>query len=154
MKTNKTVELIIALTVLAPLGVAAWMWNCRSPLNGWTKILLILQSKIQENSMKTKRSWTVEQKLSILKEAEESGVTATIRKHQIYGNTLYEWRQKYSTSGVEGLKTAYIRTSPEVRKLEAEIRMLKELVAEKELTIRIKDELLKKTLSRHKSGAR
>ncbi len=27
MKTNKTVELIIAFTVLAPLGVAAWMWN-------------------------------------------------------------------------------------------------------------------------------
>lgn len=27
MKTNKTVELIILLTVLAPLGVAAWMWN-------------------------------------------------------------------------------------------------------------------------------
>jgi hypothetical protein len=55
---------------------------------------------------------------------------------------------------VEGLKTSYIRTSPEVRKLEVEIRMLKELVAEKELTIRIKDELLKKTLARHKNDAR
>ncbi|MBK9249116.1 MAG: transposase [Ignavibacteria bacterium] len=96
--------------------------------------------------MKTKRSWTVEQKLAILKEADESGVTATIRKHQIFGNTLYEWRQKYLTSGEAGLKSAYIRTSPDVKKLEAEIRMLKELVAEKELTIRIKDELLKKLL--------
>lgn len=27
MKTSKTVEFIILLTVLAPLGVAAWMWN-------------------------------------------------------------------------------------------------------------------------------
>lgn len=104
--------------------------------------------------MKTKRSWTAEQKLAILKEAEASGVTATIRKHQIYGNTLYQWRQRYSTSGVEGLKTSYIRTSPEVKKLEAEIRMLKELVAEKEITIRSKDELLKKTLARHKNDAR
>ncbi len=101
--------------------------------------------------MKPKRSWTVEQKLAILKEAEESGVTATIRKHQIYGNTLYDWRQKYSTSGMEGLKSSYVRTSPEVKKLEAEIRMLKEIVAEKELAIRIKDELLKKTLLRYKS---
>lgn len=104
--------------------------------------------------MKTKRRWTVEQKLSILKEAEEHGVTATIRKHQIYAATLYDWRQKYSTSGDAGLKSSYIRTSPEVKKLEAEIRMLKELVAEKELAIRIKDELLKKTLPRNKNDGR
>jgi putative transposase len=104
--------------------------------------------------MKTKRSWTAEQKLAILKEAEEQGVTATIRKHQIYGNTLYEWRQKYSTSGTDGLTTSYVRTSPDVKKLEAEIRMLKEIVAEKELTIRIKDELLKKTQVRYKSDAK
>jgi|JI10StandDraft_1071094.scaffolds.fasta_scaffold168625_2 transposase-like protein len=101
--------------------------------------------------MKKKRIWTAEQKLAILKEAEEHGITATIRKHQIYGNTIYEWRQKYSTSGREGLKTPYVRTSPDVKKLEAEIRMLKEIVAEKELAIRIKDELLKKTQARYKS---
>lgn len=104
--------------------------------------------------MKTKRSWSVDQKLAILKEADEHGVTETIRKHQIYAKTLYDWRQKYSTSGTEGLKSSYIRTSPEVKKLEAEIRMLKELVAEKELAIRIKDELLKKTQARYKSDVK
>jgi transposase-like protein len=60
--------------------------------------------------MKTKRNWSVEQKLAILKEADEQGVTATICKHQIYGKTLYDWRQKHSTSGTAGLKTSYVRT--------------------------------------------
>jgi uncharacterized membrane protein len=32
MKTNKTAELVIALAVLAPLGVAAWMWNDLPPM--------------------------------------------------------------------------------------------------------------------------
>jgi hypothetical protein len=39
-----------------------------------------------------------------------------------------------------------------VKKLEDENRRLKELLADKELALRIKDDLLKKTLARRKSG--
>lgn len=102
--------------------------------------------------MKTKRIWTVEQKLAILKEAEQEGVTATIRKHQMYGNTLYQWREKYSSGGEQGLSETYKRTDPHVKRLEEENRRLKELLAEKELGLRIKDDLLKKTLARRKTG--
>lgn len=102
--------------------------------------------------MQKKRTWTAEQKLAIVKEAEQHGVTATIRKHQIYGNTLYQWREKYLVGGEEGLRQMYRRTDPEVKRLEDENRRLKELVAEKELMLRIKEDLLKKTLARPKSG--
>ena len=102
--------------------------------------------------MGSKRTWTVEQKLAILQEAEVQGVTATIRKHQIYGNTFYQWQQKYATGGKDGLGESYKRIDPEMKRKDEEIRLLKELVAEKELTIRIKDDLLKKTLLRQKNG--
>jgi putative transposase len=102
--------------------------------------------------MRKKRTWSVQEKLAILKEAESEGVTATIRKHQIYGNTLYEWRKKYERSGERGLETPYERVDPEVRRLEEENLKLKELVAEKELIIRIKDDLLKKTAARGRIG--
>ena len=52
--------------------------------------------------MKKRRTWTAEQKLSILKEAEQHGVTATIRKHSLYANTYYQWKQNYECEGVEG----------------------------------------------------
>ena len=98
--------------------------------------------------MRKRRTWTVEQKLAILKEAETEGVTATIRKHQIYANTLYEWRQRFELNGEKGLAIAYERVDPELKRLQEENLRLKELVAEKELVIRIKDDLLKKTAAR------
>lgn len=101
--------------------------------------------------MRTRRTWTAEQKLAILKEAEEIGVTATIRKHQIYGNTLYQWRDRYQSRGSAGLKETYLQVDPDVKRLEQENRQLKEILAEKELALRIKDELLKKTLVRRKN---
>lgn len=102
--------------------------------------------------MRVKRSWTVEQKLEILKEAEREGVTATIRKHQIYGNTLYQWKDKYASRGEDGLRESYQRIDPEVKRLEDENRRLKEIIADKELAIRIKDEMLKKSSVRRTSG--
>ena len=102
--------------------------------------------------MRVKRSWTVEQKLEILKEAEREGVTATIRKHQINGNTLYQWKDKYSSRGEDDLRESYRRIDPEVKRLEDENRRLKETIADKELAFRIKDEMLKKSSARRTSG--
>lgn len=102
--------------------------------------------------MRKKRTWTAQQKLAILREAETLGVTETIRKHQIYATTLYDWRKRYDTGGENGLELSHERVDPEVRRLQEENLRLKELVAEKELVIRIKDDLLKKTEARRKSG--
>ena len=90
-----------------------------------------------------RRKFTVEQKLAILKEAETEGVTATLRKHNIYGNCIYRWREQLETRGKEGLKP-YQRIDPEVKRLQLENLALKKLVADKELAIAIKDALLKK----------
>ncbi|MFV0247884.1 MAG: transposase [Tenacibaculum sp.] len=41
--------------------------------------------------MKTKRAFSTEEKLSILREAPENGVKPTLDKHGIYPATYYSW---------------------------------------------------------------
>jgi putative transposase len=94
-----------------------------------------------------RRKFTVDQKLSILKEAETEGVTQTLRKHNIYSNMLYKWKEQLETRGKEGLKP-YQRIDPEVKRLQQENLALKKLLADKELAIAVKDALLKKVQSK------
>ncbi len=84
-------------------------------------------------------------KLNILREASENGVTATIEKHGIYPVTFYSWRKKFQEMGEEGLRHGATPAQiKRIRELEKENQKLKEIVAEKELEGRLKDELLKK----------
>ena len=46
-----------------------------------------------------KRSFTKEEKLAILKEANPNGVTSTLEKHGIYPANYYNWRKNYDTKG-------------------------------------------------------
>ena len=92
-----------------------------------------------------RRKFTVEQKLAILKEAETEGVTPTLRKHGIYAKMIYRWKEQLAIGGKEALSTPYRRTDPELRRLQLENQRLKNLIAEKELALQIKEELLKKT---------
>ena len=99
----------------------------------------------------SRRKFSVEEKLAILKEAEATGITQTIRRHGIYAKMLYRWREQLEARGQEGLKP-YQRVDPELRRLQQENLALKKLVAEKELVIAVKDELLKKTQLRERTG--
>ena len=94
-----------------------------------------------------RRKFTVDQKLAILKEAETEGVTQTLRKHNIYSNMLYKWKEQLETRGKDGLKP-YQRLDPEVKRLQQENLALKKLLADKELAIAVKDALLKKVQSK------
>ena len=97
------------------------------------------------SGMKKHRSRTAEQKLAILKEGEQEGITATIRKYGIYTNTYYQWKEKYEREGLAGLGSRARVSDPELKRLQRENKRLKQLLAEKDLELSIKDELLKKT---------
>lgn len=92
-----------------------------------------------------KRKFTKEQKLEILKEASEQGVTKTLEKHGIYPATYYSWKKKFELMGEAGFRhgmtPAHIK---EIKRLEKENSTLKQLLAEKELEGHLKDEMLKK----------
>lgn len=93
----------------------------------------------------SKRKFTKAQKIAILTEAKSKGVKDTLEKHGIYPSTYYSWKRKFETMGEAGFRhgmtPAHIR---EIKRLEKENSLLKQIVAEKELEGKIKDELLKK----------
>lgn len=93
-----------------------------------------------------RRKWTKEEKLAIIKEAEREGVEATLRKHGVYPSTYYNWRKRLRLDGEEGLGGQGLRRKDGqyVRQLEDEVALLKELLAERDMEIALKDELLKK----------
>jgi len=93
----------------------------------------------------SRRTFTKDQKMSILKEASEQGVTKTLEKYGLYPATYYSWKEKFSSMGEEGLDHGMTKAHlKRIRSLEKENRLLKELVADKELEGKLKDELLKK----------
>lgn len=93
-----------------------------------------------------KRSWTREEKLKILQESEQSGVELTLRKYGLYPSTLYSWKKKMSQSGVSGLDRSgrTRKDSAYIKRLEDELSLAKQLMAEKDIEIALRDELLKK----------
>jgi putative transposase len=99
----------------------------------------------------SKRTFTKAAKMSILKEASEQGVLKTLEKHGIYPATYYSWKQKLRSMGEEGLDYGMTKAHlKRIRSLEKENRLLRELVADKELEGKLKDELLKKQFALRK----
>jgi transposase-like protein len=70
--------------------------------------------------MKKKRSFTVEEKVQILREAEEHGMLATCRKYGIVQSLFYRWKNRFDQYGIDGLQGQYYRVDPQVRELEKE----------------------------------
>ena len=92
-----------------------------------------------------------EDKERILLDIQRIGVVAGCRKHEIDPSTYYNWLEKYQASGIEGLEDRRGRTNDHLlRKAEKEIRLLKEILADKELELKMKDELLKKKMDQWK----
>jgi len=88
---------------------------------------------------------TPQEKERILLDIQDLGVIAGCRKYGLARTLYYEWLDKYNASGLEGLEDRRGKNmDAHVKRLEKENRILKELLAEKELESKLKDELLKK----------
>lgn len=99
---------------------------------------------VKETGKGTKK-FTKEEKLAILKEASEKGVTVTLERYDVYPATYYYWKRKLNEAGEAGLSHGITKKKlADIRRLEKENQMLKTLLAEKELESRLKDEMLKK----------
>jgi len=94
---------------------------------------------------RTKRKFSKSEKLKILEESKTHGVKVTLEKYGIYPATFYSWRKKQESMGEEGFRHGITPAQlKEIKRLEKENAMLKEIIAEKELEGKLKDELLKK----------
>jgi putative transposase len=92
------------------------------------------------------RKWTEAEKLQIIQEAEQNGLTETLRKHNVAQSLFHRWRRAYNGEGMEGLRPRYRKTDPEVKRLQQENERLKKIIAKQALEIEFKDEMLKKSL--------
>jgi transposase-like protein len=95
--------------------------------------------------MKKKRVFSADEKMQIIREAEEFGTTATCRKYDLASSLFYKWKSQFNAKGIDGLQGLYHRVDPEVRELEKENERLKKIVARQALELEVKSELLKKT---------
>ncbi|SRR6056297_978069 len=91
------------------------------------------------------KRWSKDQKLKILKEASTQGVRETLEKYGVYPATYYSWKKKYEQMGEAGFAHGMTKERlARIKELEQEVELLKQLLAEKELESRLKDDLLKK----------
>ncbi|MBG6063375.1 putative transposase [Flavobacterium sp. CG_9.1] len=98
-----------------------------------------------------KRKFTKEEKLKIIKEASEQGVKLTLEKYSVFPASYYAWKKKMDTMGEEGFSHGMTPDQlKRIRELEKENKLLKEIVIQKELEGKLKDELIKKKLALEK----
>jgi putative transposase len=96
-----------------------------------------------------RKTWTPDEKLEVLNYKKEHGLSKASREYCVSSVSILNWEKRFSDSGNEGLdrggKTTLER---ELQKVLRENRELKAMVAEKDLALRIKDSLLKKSQHR------
>ena len=95
--------------------------------------------------MSKRRSFTKEQKMQILREAESEGMLATCRKYEIAQSLYYRWKHAFEQNGMDGLQGQYYRLDPEVKALQEENEKLKKIIGKQALELEVKNDLLKKT---------
>lgn len=101
-----------------------------------------MSMKITEKGTK---KFTKKEKLSIIAESKREGVKATLSKYDIYPGTFYYWKNRYEELGEQGMDHGSSKAkNAEIRALEKENAMLKQLLAEEKLEGKLKNELLKK----------
>ena len=93
---------------------------------------------------KQRRSFSVEQKLQIIQEADQNGVTQTLRKHNVSHSVYLRWKNQFNQGGVQSLKPQYHPVDPELRALQEENARLKRIIGNQALELEFKTELLKR----------
>lgn len=88
---------------------------------------------------------TLNEKVQLIEESKVHGVLVTARKHELSYQTLKNWVDAYALKGLSGLERKGSSVDPELKRLYIENEQLKLILAEKELELRVKSELLKKT---------
>lgn len=94
---------------------------------------------------KGRRNWTIEQKLQIIQEADQSGVTEVLRKNNLSPSLFHRWKRDFNENGIAGIQPKYHTVDPELKALQAENDRLKRIVANQALELEFKTELLKKS---------
>jgi putative transposase len=92
-----------------------------------------------------RRSFTAQQKLAIINEADQHGITQTLRKHNLAHSVFNRWKESFHKGGAASLKSYSRQKDPAVDEAQEQIRLLKNVVERLEFELEFKNELLKKS---------
>jgi putative transposase len=103
--------------------------------------------------IKTSMQRSKEDKEKIILDIQRLGVTTGCKKHGINKSQYYQWTRRYNAMGLDGLEDRRsVNMEAAYKKLEKENQLLKQILAEKELESKLKDELLKKKIAQWNRG--
>ncbi len=94
---------------------------------------------------KHRKSWSLEEKAKIVKYYQESGTVKTCKEFNVSSASVYRWVEELSGSVTSKISSVQEKDR-EIHRLQRELQSYKEIIAEKELSHRIKDALLKKAI--------
>lgn len=93
----------------------------------------------------SRRKFSAEQKLQIIQEADQHGITQTLRKHNLSHSVYQRWKHQFNSGGAGLLKPQHYKIDPEVKALQDENARLKKIIGNQALELEFKTELLKKS---------
>lgn len=91
-----------------------------------------------------RRHFSTKQKREILREVDEMGLSVTLRKHGLYGKAISAWRKQIAEEDASSEVPEIVTEKQLNRRLLHQFQQLKEIVADKELEIRVLRDALKK----------
>lgn len=95
---------------------------------------------------KGRKKWSTTEKLEVINYSKKESVLKASRQYEVSQTSIYKWLDLFEKDGEGGLAgNRSPSESKEFKRIKRENQQLKELVAEKELTIRIQSEMLKKS---------
>ena len=96
---------------------------------------------------KHRKTWTTSKKLEVINYFEKNGPTKTSREFDVSAASVYKWKAAFDKDGESGLVRRNKKSpeSEDLKRLKRENDELKKIVAEKELRLRIQEEMLKKS---------
>lgn len=93
---------------------------------------------------KHQKSWNQAEKLEIINFHKEHGAVKASKEYNVSTGTIYRWVELFQEDGRIKTSSDSLAKDKEIARLKREIQVFKEIIAEKELELRIKDSLLKK----------
>jgi transposase-like protein len=97
--------------------------------------------------MKTEKRKSPEEKERIIKEIKKMGVVEGCAHFGISAGTYYNWSSQYSGGGIKGLnRVNNSEYKSYIKELEEKSRLMEQLLVEKDLQIKMQQEIIKKNL--------
>ncbi|GAO41105.1 transposase [Flavihumibacter petaseus] len=92
---------------------------------------------------KQRRSFRLEDKLKILREADEIGIKKTLQRHNLSYSVLFRWREKLEVLNKLAIDQVNHPSQQELKLLIEENTRLKKIIAEQALLLEINKEYMR-----------